>query len=734
MGKVKRVLSLLLCMVMVLGCIFHGGISGFALSERHGYISGSNVNIRSGAGTSNTSLGKLAINTPVLVTGVAFDSNGVRWYKLTANTGTGDINGYVHSDYVVITGSDKTYSASVTANVNVRNAPGTWNDIVTKLGSGTMVTVIGTEDDSDGDMWYHVSFADGGGTKTGYIYSSYIELIPEYEEDVDFETYLTQQGFPESYKVKLRQLHALYPNWKFVADHIPMTWAQAVAGETALGRSLVHSTAVEAWKSLEKGAYYWDTKEWRVFDSGGWVEAADSVVKYYLDPRNFLTTTGVFLFVSMKYDAKLNTKENLQGVLNGTFMEGAFPESTYNTYADVLIAAAKESTVSPISLASMIIIEQGSKGTGKSISGTVSGYEGYYNFYNIRAYASGGYTAVQYGLLYAKGGNGSATDFYRPWNTRAKSIIGGAKFYADEYILRGQTTLYYKKFNVAGTPLFGHQFMTNIQGAASEASKTADGYKEIMDAELIFNIPVYKNMPEEISPYPTTKGNNNCYLSALSVGDYKFTPTFDRYTNNYDLVVSGETKSVVITPVASASDATVTGGGKVDLAVGNNKFDITVTSSSGLKNVYTVSIFREEPEVPDIVDPTFSSSVYKIKDTTITGITPSTSKEVFLTNFKVEGGTASLPDSTDFVKTGDTVNILDNSGAVRYTYTLIVSWDVNCDGKFSLVDLSLVKRYLLHVDELSGNVYTAADVNNDGKVSLADLSLMKRRLLRIDIY
>ncbi len=47
------------------------------------------------------------------------------------------------------------------------------------------------------------------------------------------------------------------------------------------------------------------------------------------------------------------------------------------------------------------------RGTGKgrkgnSISGKVSGFEGYYNYFNVRAYASGGYDAVEYGLLYAK--------------------------------------------------------------------------------------------------------------------------------------------------------------------------------------------------------------------------------------------------------------------------------------------------------------------------------------------
>ena len=34
--------------------------------------------------------------------------------------------------------------------------------------------------------------------------------------DAEFETYLTNQGFPESYKVKLRELHKSHPNWVFV--------------------------------------------------------------------------------------------------------------------------------------------------------------------------------------------------------------------------------------------------------------------------------------------------------------------------------------------------------------------------------------------------------------------------------------------------------------------------------------------------------------------------------------
>src|SRR5690606_20583880 len=36
-------------------------------------------------------------------------------------------------------------------------------------------------------------------------------------DDVDFETKLSMEGFPETYKDALRRLHAIHPNWVFEA-------------------------------------------------------------------------------------------------------------------------------------------------------------------------------------------------------------------------------------------------------------------------------------------------------------------------------------------------------------------------------------------------------------------------------------------------------------------------------------------------------------------------------------
>ncbi len=80
----------------------------------------------------------------------------------------------------------------------------------------------------------------------------------------------------------------------------------------------------------------------------------------------------------------------------------------------MIMNAATQSGVNPYVLAAMIIQEQGSAGTGKSISGTESGYAGFYNFFNIEAYQSGNMTAVQRGLWWAS----QAGNYERPWNRR----------------------------------------------------------------------------------------------------------------------------------------------------------------------------------------------------------------------------------------------------------------------------------------------------------------------------
>ena len=95
-----------------------------------------------------------------------------------------------------------------------------------------------------------------------------------------------------------------------------------------------------------------------------------------------------------------------------------------------------------------------------------------------------------------------------PWNDPAKAIKGGAIWIAANYIAVGQDTLYFQKYDVVnnGTELYNHQYMQNIFAARSEGITTYNTYKGIglLDNNYNFIIPVYENMPAQISLEPGT--------------------------------------------------------------------------------------------------------------------------------------------------------------------------------------------------------------------------------------
>ena len=91
------------------------------------------------------------------------------------------------------------------------------------------------------------------------------------------------------------------------------------------------------------------------------------------------------------------------------------------------------------------------------------------------------------------------------WFTQEASIRGGAEFLKTKYISKGQTTLYYQKYNVVNhEELFGHQYMQNIRAANDEGNMIYKAYYEngVLQSHFEFVIPVYENMPSSASPRP----------------------------------------------------------------------------------------------------------------------------------------------------------------------------------------------------------------------------------------
>lgn len=228
---------------------------------------------------------------------------------------------------------------------------------------------------------------------------------------LDLESYteeLVRKGFPVSYAEYLTELHKKHPEWEFVPMITGLDWETAVGKEREPhSQQLIENSVTSSFMCSCKSC------KGVIQEASNWVSASETAVKYYMDPRNFLTEEYIFQFESTAYD-KTHTKEGVEVILKNTWMYNADityidalgTEKTYKEngktvkYSDAILKAAKESGMSAYYLASKIVQEVGSSsasGAGGS-SGKNSPYNGIYNYYNI-----GAYTGVRDGLQWANG-------------------------------------------------------------------------------------------------------------------------------------------------------------------------------------------------------------------------------------------------------------------------------------------------------------------------------------------
>ena len=247
--------------------------------------------------------------------------------------------------------------------------------------------------------------------------------------------------------------------------------------------------------------------------------------------------------------------------------------------------AAKSSGVNPYVLVAMLIQEQGVKGT----SDLISGKNGVYNFFNIEAYQSGNQSAISRGLAWA----GSGNTYLRPWNTKAKAIIGGAMYYGSNYAKANQNSFYLKKFNVLGENRYKHQYMTNIEAAKNEGSMLSRAYsEEDKKGVFTFYIPVYRDMPSVPEAMPSGDGSPNNRLSSLSISGYNITPSFSRDNYSYTLELPANVSKINIKANALDANASVAGSGDIELKDSDSTIDIIVTAQNGSKGNYRINIKR----------------------------------------------------------------------------------------------------------------------------------------------
>ena len=358
---------------------------------------------------------------------------------------------------------------------------------------------------------------------------------------------LAAKGFPASYVEPLANLQYDHPTWQFVLMPVmDLDWDEIVEKEMTPSWNLVvfADWAPDEWNALKEKNYTpYYAKDAKAYDSGSWYQASRETVAYFMDPRNWLNARDIFMFETLGFDAASQTPEAVEQTLSKTFMAKAKVDGGRQTFAELVHATGSKLGVSPVFIAGRLASEQGlgsaqslgtigdtlfayaTNQTGKVGNADVWGkrftkdnqatkevlakgraaYNGFYNFFNFRAYGRGTFE-IKYNAWVEATSDETKTRYLGPWNTQARAIEGGSMKIKERYIDTLRHTRYLQKFSVL--PLAGEfrwkQYMQNIAAPLVEARNTAKAYEAAgtLDAPYRFLIPVYKQMPKSASPDP----------------------------------------------------------------------------------------------------------------------------------------------------------------------------------------------------------------------------------------
>lgn len=319
------------------------------------------------------------------------------------------------------------------------------------------------------------------------IISVGVQMIVEESKKQKYVEYdgenLNEAKYP-GYKELIDNLLKEHPNWTFTLFYTKLDWNEVIENE---GHS---DTRLYPLNLIPESNDY--KEDWRCeidkdkrFDNGTWMCASDKAIKYKMDSRNILNDDNIFQFKELNYVEGAQTEEGLKEITEGTFLEG-------DNISDALIEAGRNSNLDPYFIASRLIQEQGRSGTTLS-----KGYEYngaiVYNPFNINAIGNSRDEILESAASYA---------YEEGWDSLEKAIICGIEFMKEGYINKGQNTLYLQKFDVIKQEgLYEHQYMQNLLAPTSEGKNMKSIYEasETVNSKLNFIIPLYENMPEEIS-------------------------------------------------------------------------------------------------------------------------------------------------------------------------------------------------------------------------------------------
>jgi len=624
----------------------------------------------------------------------------------------------------------------------IHNEPNFSNSsAVTELAYGTKVTVTGEKNNL-----YSIIYDND---KSGYASKNYItnvtintatKDIAGVEKYEDYCKSLENQKFPASYCPYLYYLHYKHPTWIFKPDLINYT-LEEVANKEETKISL--QTNNSNYFVYKNGEPYINEKS---SDGNHYYYIKSNVIASLIDPRNSLFEKTIFQF--------LNLEKNTEAI-NEDALAKISSKGNLSKYYKEFQKAATETSINALHLMTRSQQEGADKETYSAVTGkftTATGIknidgqslDGLYNFYNIGAHLDKNYTSsIQRGLAYA-GGFIDGTGNNRPWNTPEKAIIGGGYFIGNQYVKKGQNTIFFQKYNIStytNYTMFNHQYMTNGGAPLSEGNALRGAYEagELLETSFEFIIPVYKNMNNDIQQ-PVNK-NSDKTLSKIEINN-NLIAGFNNTRTEYEgvnLITNNASFSLTVVPNNSLSKVIgtnvnfVNNKATIKFVNGMATVNFKVVAENETATEYKIVVKQVLPIQNVTVNNVVSKMGVRINDNYMFGISPGTTAETLINTAKKNNGNAVVTDKNGQVKkdnilvTGDKITI---KGTVESkTYVIAVRGDINGDGVVKINDLILLQSHILEKVKLTKEKFYAADINYDSNLRINDLLLIQSSIL-----
>lgn len=241
-------------------------VSANVYAGASGYVNDSEINLRSGAGTSYSVVTVMSYKTEF-----TFDDgtlyNG-EWYKITLSNGT---KGYIYYEYASVNDNNTALGTGYinASNVNMRSGAGTGYSVIKTLDYGIKLTAFSKSGD-----WYYVELENG--TK-GYVYADYVTLD---------KNEIQNPGLSKTSLVMYKGNYStLYVNG---ADSVSYSSSNSFA-VTVTSDGLLYANAVGSAVITAKYGNKTETCTVTV-KNGSYVDISNSTVNINKDKSVFLTT------------------------------------------------------------------------------------------------------------------------------------------------------------------------------------------------------------------------------------------------------------------------------------------------------------------------------------------------------------------------------------------------------------------------------------------------------------